>query len=226
MLQNNSNEMKTVVETFLIEETVELIYDNDKLEQWNKRVDELGLSGQRAIVKPDKSPIPFMHMKRSLINVFTCLCPMKIDIKNYNLTPIPVEILDLVSLSVRECYFNRIEVWYDDQKPDPAVVGYTKKWGETNNFHYNSKEEAALALNKEIGNYNYQENYYLLGKWADVKHSFEELTNMAIKRWKTEDKAKLEKKIKDSQNRIDDLDTHANEIFISGIRDNNTNAWF
>ena len=38
MLKNNSEEMKTVVEPFVIEETQELIYDNEKLNQWNKLV--------------------------------------------------------------------------------------------------------------------------------------------------------------------------------------------
>lgn len=226
MLENNSIEMKTVVETFLIEETAELIYDNEKLEAWNKHVDELGLTGQMSIVKPDKSPIPFMHMKKSLFNIFTCLCPMKVNVKNYNLTPIPVEILNLVALSVKECYFNEIQVWYDDQKPDPAVIGYTKKWGEVNNYRYSSKEEAATALGKEIGNYNYQENYYLLGKWADVKHSFEELTEMAVNRWKYNNKTSLTKKIKESQSRMDNLDVTANEIFVSGTQSNNVNDWF
>ena len=35
-LSKNSEEMKTVVETFVIEETAPLIYDNDKLEKWNQ----------------------------------------------------------------------------------------------------------------------------------------------------------------------------------------------
>ncbi|MFA5234148.1 MAG: hypothetical protein WC390_07095 [Sulfurimonas sp.] len=44
-LNKNSNEMKTIVETFIIEETAELIYDNDKLDKWNELVDTLGLQG-------------------------------------------------------------------------------------------------------------------------------------------------------------------------------------
>ena len=40
-LQNNSSEMKTVVETFIIEETADLIYDNEQLDKWNELVDKL-----------------------------------------------------------------------------------------------------------------------------------------------------------------------------------------
>jgi len=44
-MKNNSKEMKTVVETFLMEETVELTYDQEKLDKWNGLVEELGLLG-------------------------------------------------------------------------------------------------------------------------------------------------------------------------------------
>jgi len=129
--QNNSNEMKTVVETFVIEETQELIYDNDQLEKWNRYVEELGLVGQKQIVKEDKSPIPFMHLKTSMISVFECLCPRKVNVEDYNVTPIPVEILDLIALSKREGYFETIQIWYDEKSPDPVCVGLKE-----NNFCY------------------------------------------------------------------------------------------
>src|SRR3990172_5340051 len=110
-LQNNSNEMKTTVETFVIEETAMLIYDNEKLDKWNQRIKELGFTGQQQICKPDKSPIPFMHLKHSLVNIFECLCPVKVPAKEYAVSPIPLEILDLISLSEKEGYFNAIEIW-------------------------------------------------------------------------------------------------------------------
>lgn len=42
----NSADTKTIVETFVIEETQELIYDNEKLDNWNTMVKDLGLNGQ------------------------------------------------------------------------------------------------------------------------------------------------------------------------------------
>ena len=50
--KKNHPAMKTVVETFVIEETQELIYDNEKLDKWNKYVEELGLTGQTKIITP------------------------------------------------------------------------------------------------------------------------------------------------------------------------------
>lgn len=128
LLINNSASMKTVVETYIIEETQELIYDNEKLDQWNNLVKELGLTGQTKIQAKDKSPIPFLHMKQTHIAVFETLCPRKVKVQEYDKTPIPVEILDLVALSVKEKYFNKIEIWYDDKTPDPACIGFAGEW--------------------------------------------------------------------------------------------------
>ena len=74
LLTKNSEAMSTVVETFVIEETAELIYDGEALENWSNLIQELGLKGQTQIVKPEKSPIPFMHMKKGLVETMKILC--------------------------------------------------------------------------------------------------------------------------------------------------------
>ena len=128
LLTHNSETMATVVETFVIEETAELIYDGEALENWNNLVSELGLKGQTAIVKPEKSPIPFMHLKSGLVNTFKTLCPRNVDVVDYDKTTIPVEVLKLISLSKSEDYFDKIQIWYDDKTPDPVCVGITGYW--------------------------------------------------------------------------------------------------
>jgi len=218
---NNSNEMKTVVETFVIEETASLIYDNEQLDNWNKMVKDLGLKGQTSIQVEDKSPIPFMHIKKSLENVFECLCPRKVEIEEYNVTPIPLEILDLVALSKRESYFNKVQIWYDDKSPDPVCVGIIGHWYEPTWYSnsnkdlseqkFTSKEE---AINAGANNPYFTETAkYLLGKWADVKHSFEELKEMATKRYVAEQGNQFRKTIKDAQRNLDDLETSAFDKF-------------
>ncbi len=216
--------MKTVVETFIIEETAELIYDNEKLDQWNAHVESLGLVGQKQIVKAEKSPIPFMHLKSSMVAVFQTLCPRKVAIEAYNITPIPVEILDLVALSKREGYFDEIQIWYDDKTPDPVCVGSKATYYTYSKSYTTLKSGLTLAQAKEekesapdeVGGYNTTDRaWYLLGKWADVKHSFEELMQMAAKRFMQEDKARLMKIIKDAQRSLDDLEVTAFEKFAS-----------
>ena len=222
-LKNNSNEMKTIVETFIIEETASLIYDNEQLDKWNSLVNELGLQGQTQIIKKEKSPIPFMFIKTGMKNVFETLCPLKVDVKDYNLTPIPVEILDLIALSNREGYFEKTQIWYDDKDPDPLCIGvnYSTWYSQDDRGRFQTgfktKNEAQKHMN-ENGWEKYEPHpvnpiYYLLGKWADVKHSFEELKEMATKRFISEKGNDYRKQIKEAQRGLDDLEVEAFEKF-------------
>jgi len=226
-LVNNSNEMKTTVETYLIEETVELLYDNEQLDKYNQLVQELGIENNAKIQSKDKSPIPFMHMKISLINIFETLCPAKVNFKNYSLTPIPVEILELISLSIREKYFSQIEIWYDDKSPDPVCVGISKYWYIDNGkgtrlpnippFVDRTECEQYIADNNlencRAYAYTWEGQRYIIGKWGDVKRSFAELKQMAKDRFIEVEGANLRKTIKDSQRALDDLEITAVEKF-------------
>ncbi len=196
--------MKTVVETFIVEETQELIYDNEKLDQWNKRVEELGLVGQTRIKKNEKSPIPFLHMKAHLVNVFETLCPRKVDVKEYDKGAIPVEIIDLIALSVKEEYFNKIEIWYDDETPDPICVGLKQ------NSQFDAKYPTwSRGLDK-----------FLIGRWADVKASLEELTEKAKVLFIKKKRSDYEKQIKDYQRSLEDVQTEADRQFGFTASDN------
>lgn len=191
-LENNSREMKTVVETYIIEETASLIYDNEQLDKWNELVSELGLTGQTQIVVKEKSPVPFMHLKTNLVEVFSTLCPRKEDVSKYNKTPIPVEILDLVALSKREGYFDKIQIWYDDKTPDPVCIG----------LRYENEKDRSKG-------YEWYMHKYLLGKWGDVKHSFSELTSLAIKRWMKEENHRQNQNLIAAKRAIEDLELNA-----------------
>ncbi len=220
-LNLNSNEMKTFVETFVIEETATLIYDNEHLDKWNNLVAELGLEGQKQIVKPNKSPIPFMHMKQSLKNTFNTLCPREVDVDKYNITPIPVEILDLIALSKREGYFNKVQIWYDDKAPDPVAVGVVGHYYQPTLHNDRNKafDDVEFATEKEAtdagaGSVYYREKaHYLIGRWADVKRPLSELKQMAIDRYIGEQSNDLRKTIKEAQRGLDDLETKAFERF-------------
>lgn len=188
MLNNNHREMKTVVETFVIEETAELIYDNEKLDQWNQLKEELGLTGQQNILKVGKSPVPFQPATKTQMEIIDVLCPKKDDIKSYNLSPIPLEVLELVSLSVKEGYFDKICIHYDAVTPDPFAIGY--RW----------KDEEDKAKG-----YNWNMQPYLIAKWGDVKQSWDTLKERAASRWLSEESASLVEKLKETQRKIEDI---------------------
>lgn len=195
LLTHNSASMKTVVEIYVIEETKELIYDNEKLDQWNKLVADLGLQGQTSVIKTEKSPIPFLWMNQSLIKTFEELCPKKDAIGLYSKTPIPVEALSLVALSTKETYFDKIEVWYNDKTPDPALIGY--------------------KYNKGVGEWekNWYADKYLLARWSDVKASIAELTQRAKNLFILRRKNEIEASIKRQQRDLEDINIEANNLF-------------
>ena len=227
MTANNSIEMKTVVETFIIEETAELIYDNEKLDEWNRLVNELGLEGQTKIVIKDKSPIPYMPINNVLKTTLEILCPSKREVKDYDITPIPVEILSLISLSQKEGHFQKIEIWYDDKDKDPACVGISGcvvpvSKGYT--WHHDYKQDSfdkAKAWLKENGlepynsdgGYIMSERHYLIGRWADIKRSFKELIDIAKQRYISQKSIELKKQLIEAQRGLDDLELQASEMF-------------
>lgn len=229
LLNNNSNEMRTVVETFIINETAELIYDGEALESWNNLVAELGLTGQTQITQKEKSPIPFMHLKQNLVAVLETLCPRKVDVEAYSVTPIPLEILRLVSLSKSEGYFDKMQIWYDDKAPDPVCIGIKGQWYSygANNwldkvFDVKAEAEEASKKNGKEGSYFIEKEKYLLGKWADVKRSFSELTKMATERYIQEKGHEYRNTIKDTQRKLDDLKSEAFNKFGSDVNGNDS----
>lgn len=195
LTKNNSASMKTVVETYIIEETQELIYDNEKLDQWNSLVAELGLTGQTQVVKANKSPIPFLWMNETLKKTFEELCPCKVKVNEYSKTPIPVEALRMVSLSVKEGYFDKIEIWYNDKNPDPAIIGY--------------------KFTKGVSEWerNWHAERYLLARWSDVKASLAELTDRAKQLFTLRRTNELKDSIVRQQRELEDIEINANKAF-------------
>jgi hypothetical protein len=202
MLKNNNASMATIVETFIVEETSELIHDNEALQKWRDKVSELQLEGQTEVVVEDKSPIPFLWMNNALVSTFQALCPTKVKIEKYNKTPIPVEILELVSLSKKEQYFDRIEIWYNEQEKDPVCVGFVVDDG------YKGREDYYVQIYSKK---------YLIGRWADVKASLDTLIERARKLWILSNVSQYKQQIRDYSRRIEDIEEEANRNFGGGM---------
>lgn len=192
--------MNTIVETFFVEETQELVHDNEQLAKWNNLVAELELKGQQEVVKEDKSPIPFLWMNNAVVNTFEILCPTKVKVENYNKTPIPVQILELVSLCRKEGYFEHIKVWYNEKEKDPVVVGYANEQDDKN---YKGQDWHIEAYSQK----------YLIGRWADVKASLDTLVSRAKKIFMHSETIRLKKEIRDRQRQIEDLESEVESKF-------------
>jgi hypothetical protein len=213
--------MPTIVQSFLVEETKELVLDGEKLSEWNELVAELGLFGQVETTNGDKSPIPFVFMKSNLKNVMEQLCPRKVEVSDYKISPIPLDVLKLVKLAKDERYFSSIEVWYDDKSPDPFVVGSVGHWYEIDWYADSNKELKGLKFGskeevKSSGGIRpnfFIQSQYLIAKWGDVAMTFEEMSEKAKERFLEVRGAELSKKIKEAQNELSVLKEDAIERF-------------
>lgn len=164
------------IETYLIEEAEKLISEPEEAEAWTKIVEEVGLEGQKQLVKPEKGPIPFIAMTKVMERVYETLCPGKEDVKKYKDSAIPMRVLSLIALSEREKYFHKIEIW-SDKVVDPVVVGY---------------------LTKE-----YSSPLFLIARWGDELRSFPELLQLAKERKKSQKLAEYKSKMNSIEWNID-----------------------
>lgn len=172
-----------MVQTFVIEETKELIYDGDQIDEWKAKCQELGLENQLTLAQEGKSPVPFTFMNTVTKRVYETLCPTKVELIQYNKTPIPLEVLGLIQLSKRENYFKKIEIWYDDKTPDPIAVGKIAK-----------------------DDYDWNADLYLIARWGDVLRPFEELKEQAIKVFTNSKKIELQRNIAQCETQLKTLE--------------------
>ena len=110
---------------FLIEEHKETIFDNAEIEKWKALVDELGLENQARLIKADDSVsmIPFPVMTEAQNKIYSYIFNTHIDYKDFDGEAIPLSILSLIALCEKEKYFDRIQIWYSRENPDPLVIG-------------------------------------------------------------------------------------------------------
>lgn len=179
-----------MVQTYVIEETKELIFDSSSIEEWKEKVNALQLQGQQTLINGDKSPVPFEFMNTVTGRIFETLCPQKSSVKEYNKTPIPLEILGLIQLAVNENHFDSIEIWYDDKSPDPVAIGI-----------------------RDDKQNRWVKDRYLIGRWGDVLAPLEELKIKAIAIFKKSRRIELTREIAQRKVSLDNLDVDVDAHF-------------
>lgn len=185
--------MKIMVQTFIVQEAEELIYDSEKIDEWKAKCEELGLHDQLALAKKEKSPVPFDCMNTVAIRVYETLCPAKVNYKKYNRTAIPLEVLSLIALSEKEGYFDDLEIWYDDKSPDPLAVGIIK--------------------NPD----GWTKKTYTIARWGDALADFNDLKQKAIAVFKNTTRITLNRKIADANALLSNIDINAEAYFDAQI---------
>lgn len=159
-----------------------LVLGDDKEKDVFAAIDQLGLKGQKQLIKNQAGVvIPFPKMSTYEQRVWGLYCPAQTKLEEYDSSPIPYEILTILQLVKEKKYFDTklgnaqrkiegwIEVWSEAREDvDPLIVGVisTKKkydWG----WSSGDKE------------------YYLIARWGLSLRKFEDITKIAIERWKS-----------------------------------------
>lgn len=166
------------VETCLIPETKELVFDDEKRQEWEGLIKELGLEGQQKLIAgDDKSPIPFYPLNTRERKAIKILLPRWEYPVAYSRSPIPIPVLGVIALAEREKYFKEIHICYDDVEPDPAVIGLTE-----------------------------DDQPFLLARWAEDKlKSLDDFIELAKERYVKNIKPRVEAQINDLQRSLENL---------------------
>jgi len=158
----------------------------------------MGMTRQLDFVKHADTPLPYPCINKTMRMIFNTLCPMSENFQAYSKTPIPLEVMKQLSMSVNDKHFQRIEIWYDDKKTDPIAVGITEKYyvydrqykrmedSEGHSMLFESeaeaKEYATLIGFVYYGCSTENKEEYLIARWADELRPIEELKGLAIER--------------------------------------------
>ncbi len=183
------------IETYLRDEVKTLVTNSADLAEWKSKCEELGLTGQLNLAQPEKSPIPFPIMNKAMVNVYETLCPKKEDVADFDGGAIPLKVLSLIALSQHEQYFDHIQVWSDDAKPDPIAVGVIMQDGHKEDNEYYVKQR------------------YIIARWGDELASFAELKMRAIERWVIKKRTECEGQIVEYQERLAKVELLAHKHF-------------
>jgi hypothetical protein len=173
----------TTVKVYREPENESLIIDENALAAYNALALELGLQTQENIDKgnvPNVYPCLNLAMKKQLYT----LCPMNVAIENYKRTTIPLEVLEVYKFAKAHEMFEGFQIWYDDQAPDPMLIGW----------NYMTDEDREKK-------YTWRKNYYLLARWGDCALEIPELLKLGFEKIKIE----MLDQAKDSQKTICDI---------------------
>lgn len=215
----NHNMMETQVELYFDKELSDITFEVEALDEWKAVAAELGMEKQLSLTKGKESPVPFPYMNESMKRVYSTLCPNIVNFKDYNKTPIPLEVMRQIAFCVRENHFNEIKIWFDDKTPDPVVVGQTCEYyaykGGKSTAHFKTRQEAIEAGEPGSSIYETNVNNYLIAKWGDVKRSFKELKELAKERFIDKHASKMKSDIQTLTSRLSVLSDNAN-LYLMG----------
>jgi hypothetical protein len=220
-----------MIQIYQNEELNDVLFQGESLDEWQQIAQELKMDKQLKFVDHSASPNPYPYITESMNRIFSTLCPRKVDFKQYDKTPIPLEVLKQIAFSIKEKHFSEIYIWYDDKSPDPFVVGQTQEYYVYNNKYERLKnadnQEARFKSEneaKEYGNLVGFEvlsvgktdiNQYLIARWGDEIRPIPELKSLAQERLLEKYGAELKNEIEEKTQALKKIKENT-ILFLSG----------
>ena len=149
--------METQVVIYREKENEELIYVEGELEKYNELIGELGLSP----VKENKCPNVYVILNAAMKKQLHAVCPSSLKIEDYKRGTIPLQVLQALKFAKDNEMFTEYQIWYDDIKPDPLLIGKNPVEGST-----------------------WDHNYYLIARWGDEALALQDLLELGFQRIK------------------------------------------
>lgn len=226
-----------MVESYLNKELSDVTFETEKLDEWRQKMEELGLTKQLELAKGSLSPVPYPFMNEHMLRVCETLCPTKTTLEEFSAIPLPLEALNDVALSIKEDYFDELEIWWDNESPDPFIIGirgeryyaYEKgtynhlKNAEGRDMTFKTKQMAldhleAVGIDDKYTvsrKDNRDLNRYMVARFGDELKPWNELVELAIERFTKNTTMDLRDKIDKLQHKLDKIVNNA-EMYIMG----------
>ena len=205
----------SVVQIFRQPELTDTIAEEGAKERWLELIEEMGLVGQIKAKgsEPENAPIPYLVLNSQLKEVVKTLCKEEIDYKEFTFSAIPIEVLEVISHSVKENMFTKICIRWNDDIKDPIVVGYKgnyyayrgNSWRSDDIVKGDTKQETINQLgetNKKNSIYFNEQSMYLIARWGDENKPIETLRIEASERYKKETNNRINQEIIKLQNEL------------------------
>ena len=138
-------------------ENVGLIYDDVELARHRELSENLGIP----VPQDNKVPNVYTVLNEAMHKQLKALCPATRDAVKYTRSTIPIEVLQALKFAKDNNMFESIEIWFDDIKPDPLLIGV-----------------------KPLDGSNWQKQYYLIARWGDEALELPELLKLGTERIK------------------------------------------
>lgn len=136
---------------------------------------------------------PFPVMRKSDENMWSMICPTRSKLEDYNREVVPVRVLEVIELVQKNDLFEELSIWYDEQAPDPILVG-TK------------------TLDSQ---YPHTKTRYLLARWSNELRPLSEIREEAKQRWLRKHRHDLTVKRDKVVTALASIELHA-EAFLDG----------